>query len=498
MTKAIVVGAGVGGLCTAIRLLNKGFKVTIIEKESTVGGRVNIKKVGKYKFDLSASVLMTKDSYLSIFKECARDYRDYIEFIELEHTYRVNYSDKSRYDFYLNKEEMDEVLEKMSSGLSYEYNKFVDESFKKYLLAKKYFLDKPMLSIFEFLSFKSIAKFFDIKPVERSDKFIKERISYEKLREYLIFKTMYIGTNPYESSNIYTLIPAITQKEGVFYIKGGAYSYVLALEKLVKELGGEIILNRKIDKVIIEGKKVVGVCSKGEFKEADLVVCNSDYSYSLEELFHKDLKEVKYKKRNLKSKEYSCSVFILYLGLNKKIEDLKLHNIYLSEDFRISIEGAFKGYIVKEPSLYMYYPSAVDENFNEEGKTSLNIMLRVPNLSFEKLEWSNKNIKIVRDNIIETIKTKVRGLEDIENYIEVEDYFLPRDFEKRFNCYYGNAFGLSHKLNQTNYLRGHMKSKNIKGLYFIGASTHPGNGISVVLDGTEVLEKIILRDFKTE
>ncbi|MGL4449724.1 MAG: phytoene desaturase family protein [Sarcina sp.] len=496
MKKAVIVGAGIGGLCTAIRLLNKGFKVTIIEKESSIGGRAGVRKVGNYKFDLSASVLMTKESYLDIFKECKKNYKDYIEIIDLDHTYRVSYSDGSMYDFYSDIEKMNETLEKMSSGLSYQYNKFVEESFNKYLLAKKYFLDKPMLSIFEFLSFKSIAKFFDIKPVERSDKFIKERISYEKLREYLIFKTMYIGTNPYDSSNIYTLIPAITQKEGLFYIKGGVYSYILALEKLVSELGGDIILNRKIDKVVIEKKKVAGVCLKGEFKEADLVICNSDYSYCLEELFDRELNEIKYKKTNLKSKEYSCSVFIIYLGLNKKFEELKLHNIYLSEDFRASIEGAFKGYIAKEPSLYMYYPSAIDESFNEEGKSSLNIMFRVPNLSFDNIEWSKENIKAVRNNIISTIKTKIKGLENIEDYIEVEEYFLPRDFEQKFNCYYGNAFGLSHKLSQTNYLRGHMKSKSIKGLYFIGSSTHPGNGLSVILDGTKVLENIILKSFK--
>ena len=495
MTRAIIIGSGVGGLCTGIRLLNKGFKVTIIEKESTTGGRVNIKKIKDYKFDLSASVLMTKESYLDIFKECKKDYRDYIKVMDLEHTYRVNYSDKSSYDFYFNKEKMNDSLEKMSKGLSFEYNKFIDESFNKYLIAKKYFLDKPMLNIFEFLSCKSIASFFDIKPVMHSDKFIKERISFEKLREYLIFKTMYIGTNPYESSNIYTLIPSITQKQGLFYIKGGVYSYILGLEKLFKELGGEIILNRKVDKVVIEKKKVVGVFTNGEFKSADLVVCNADYSYSLEQLFDRDLKEVNYKKKDLKNKDYSCSAFIIYLGLNKKIEELKLHNIYLSKDFRSSIEGAFKGYMVKEPSLYMYYPSAVDESFNKEGKTSLNIMLRVPNLSFKNIKWGKKEVKKVRDSIIEIIKTKIKGLEEIEKHIEVEDYFLPEDFENKFNCYYGNAFGLSHKLTQTNYLRGHMKSKNIKGLYFIGSSTHPGNGISVVLDGTKVLEKIILKDF---
>ncbi|MGL4654914.1 MAG: phytoene desaturase family protein [Sarcina sp.] len=496
MTKAIIVGAGIGGLCTAIRLLNKGFKVCVIEKEDRVGGRAGRKQIGDYTFDLSASVLMTKESYIDIFKECGKDYRNYIDILELEHTYRVNYSDGSRYDFYSDTQKMNKTLEKMKMGLAFEYNKFVDESFAKYLIAKKYFLDKPMISIFEFLSFKSIAKFLDIKPVERSDKFIKERISYEKLREYLIFKTMYIGTNPYASSNIYTLIPAITQKEGLFYIKGGVYSYIKGLEKLIKELGGEFILNKKVDRVIIEKKKVAGVCIEGEFKDCDLVICNADYSYCLEELFEKDLKETKYKKKKLKSKEYSCSVFIIYLGLKKKFEDLKLHNIYLSEDFRISIEGAFKGYIVKEPSLYMYYPSDIDENFCKDDKTSLNIMLRVPNLSFEKIEWSKENIKAVRNNIISTIKTKIKGLENIEDYIEVEEYFLPRDFEQKFNCYYGNAFGLSHKLSQTNYLRGHMKSKNIKGLYFIGSSTHPGNGISVVIDGTKVLENIILKSFK--
>ncbi|WP_297519274.1 NAD(P)/FAD-dependent oxidoreductase [uncultured Clostridium sp.] len=492
--KTIVVGAGIGGLCTAIRLLNKGLKVLIIEKEDTIGGRVNIKEKDGFKFDLTASVLMNEASYINIFEECGRNYRDYIEVINQEHTYRVNYSDGSQYDFYSNKEKMDIVLERMQEGLSFEYNKFVDESFRKYLLAKKYFLDKPMISIFEFLSFQSIFKFLDIKPVEHSYKFIKDRVSCEKLREYLIFKTMYIGTNPYGSSNIYTLIPAITQKQGLFYIKGGVYAYVKALEKLIYELGGEIKVRTEVTKIVVDNKRIVGVNVDGKFEPADIVIGNSDYSYTLEKLLEKDIKEVKYKKNNLKDKEYSCSTFILYLGLNKKINELKLHNIYLSKDFKLSIEGPFKGYMVKDVSLYLYYPSAVDDSFCEMGKSSLNIMLRVPNLSFEKIEWNTKNIKIVRDNIINTIATKIRGLEEIEKSIEIEEYLIPKDFESKFNCYYGNAFGLSHKLSQTNYLRGHMKSKNIKGLYFIGASTHPGNGISVVIDGTKVLENIILKD----
>ncbi|MGL6106336.1 phytoene desaturase family protein [Romboutsia sp.] len=487
MKKALIVGAGIGGLCTAIRLLNKGYDVTIVEKENTIGGKVNVIGTNQFKFDLTASILMTPDIYTEIFKECKKDYRDYIELTKLEPTYNVSYYDGKEYKFYSDLRRMTNTLESIQPGLSIEYIDFLSKSMKKYLVSKKYLLDKPMMKINEVLNIETLKNIISINPFEITEDYICKVISNEKLQEFLIFQSMYIGVNPYTNSSIYTLIPAISHTYGLWYIKGGFYQYIKALEKLIYDLGGKIITNTNVEEIIVHKNKVKGLrTNRGAFK-SDIFVCNADFSYAMDKLIkHKKTKNID----KIKEKEYSCSTFIIYLGLNKKYDKLKVHNIYINKNFKVGIESPFKGLVCKYPSFYIYCPSSIDNTVCEKGKETLNIVVRVPNLSAKNINWNEKFITEYRNNIINQVK-QIKGLEDIEENIIYESYLTPVDLKNKFNSYKGTAFGISHKLNQTTYFRPHMKDKKIKNLYFIGSSTHPGNGVSVIIGGSKVLvEKI--------
>ena len=180
---------------------------------------------------------------------------------------------------------------------------------------------------------------------------------------------------------------------------------------------------------------------------------------------------------------------MIYLGLNKKYKELEVHNIYINKDFEENIQAPFKGKLSKYPSVYMYCPSRIDETICPIAKETLNIMVRVPNLSYSNIKWSKKFINYYRNIIINEIK-QIKGLEDIEENILYESYLTPVDLMHKFNSYYGTAFGLSHKLSQTIYLRPHIKDKKVKNLYFIGSSTHPGNGVSVIIEGSKTLSKL--------
>ena len=486
MKKVIVVGAGIGGLCTAIRLLNKGYDVTIIEKENSIGGKVNIRCYGEFKFDLTASILMTPQIYIDIFKECNRDYKDYFKLIKLDTLYKVNYYDGTQINFYNDLGKMTNTLEKIQKGLSTEYMSFLSKSMKKYLIAKENFLDKPMINLNEIMNLKSMKDLLDINPFTTTTNYISNIVSNKKLREYLIFQSMYIGVNPYTNSNVYTLIPAISHTYGLWYIEGGLYQYIKALEKLLYELGGKIINNTKVEKIMINCDKAEGVVTdKGIFK-SDIVICNADYPYAVNNLIkNKSKKEIDC----IKHKEYSSSVFMIYLGLKKKYKELEVHNIYINEDFEKNIQAPFKGKLPKIPSIYMYCPSKIDEKICPKGKEMLNIMVRVPNLKISNIRWTNEFVKYYRDIVINEIK-KIKGLEDIEENIIYESYLTPNNLQDKFNSYYGTAFGLSHKLNQSIYFRPHIKDKKINNLYFIGSSTHPGNGVSVIIEGSKTLAKL--------
>lgn len=493
--QVIVIGAGLGGLCSAIRLLNKGYNVTILEKNEKIGGKVNIIKNNEFKFDLTASILMTPKSYTDIFEECKKDYKDYFKLIKLNPIYKVFYDDKTSYNFYSDTNEIINQLEKISPGLSVEFLHFLSKSYMKYFISKHKILDQPMINLKEIMNASFIYNMCKINPAKTTYNYLNKMIHNEKIKNYLIFTSMYIGVNPYKSSNIYTLIPTISHLYGLWYIEGGLYEYIKALEKLFAELGGKIITNCEVNKILVEKNSVYAVQVEDKTLSCDLVVCNADYPYVISNLINVDLKEKKYYKENLKNIDYSCSVFILYLGLDKIYDDLNTHNIYISKDFRNSIENPFEGKIPSDPSLYIYYPSAVDKSFRNKNHSSMNVMVRVPNLSFNNVRYDNNEIETLKKSIINNLKS-IECLEDIENHIIYENYLTPLDLRDRFNLYYGNAFGISHKISQSSYFRPHLKSNNIKGLYFINSSTHPGNGASVVIDGSKILCEIIEKNEK--
>ena len=491
----IVVGGGIGGLCSGIYLLNKGFQVTIVEKNETLGGKINIINDKDFKFDLTASIVMTPKIYTDVFTDVNKNYKNYFTIMPLSPIYRVFYYDKTHCDFYSENNKMINELEKVFPGSSVEFIEFLSKSYKKYYLSKKKFLDRPMIDINEIINLSSIKSLIEINPLSNTVSYLSKIINYEKIRNYLIFSTMYIGIDPYKNSNIYTLIPAISHMYGLWYIKGGLYTYIKALEKLFEEMGGKILKHITVDKIIIEDNKIIGVQTERDVLYGDIVVCNADYPYAISNLIEDKYIEKRYTKKKIENMEYSCSVFILYLGLDKIYKNLKVHNMYLCKNFKESIEGAFEGKFPEELSLYIYYASAIDNSFRENNTSSMNIMLRVPNLSFNNIKYDEKTIKQIRNKIIKTLKN-IKGLEDIENHIKYENYLTPKTLRKNYNDYYGNAFGLSHKLSQSIYFRPHIKSEKVKGLYFIGSSTHPGNGASVVIGGSKVLSNLIEKDYK--
>ncbi len=491
MEKVLIVGGGIGGLCTAIRLLKQGYKVTVLEKERTVGGKVNIKIREGARFDLTSSILMTPKIYTEIFDSVGKDYKDYFELVKIDPAYRVNYSNGDRYDFYSDLSKMVRVLESMQEGLSVEYLSFLSKSLEKYLHSKKYFLNKSMTNINELTNIKTLKKIIDIRPFTTVNNYLQNTITNKQLVEYLEFQSMYIGVNPYTNSNLYTLIPAISHIYGLWYVKGGFYKYIEALEKLILELGGKIETENNVEKILVNKDKVIGVKSNRGIYKSNIVICNADYPYAINNLIKKE-KNTKAKK--IKKEDYSCSTFIMYLGLNKKYSDLQVHNIYIGENFKNNIESPFKGKIPENPSLYLYYPSKIDESIAGYFESILNVMVRVPNLQYKNIKWNKDNINKFRNNIIRQIKN-VKGLEHIEKEILYESYLTPIQLKYRFNSYNGTAFGLSHKLNQTTYFRPHIQEEDINGLYFIGSSTHPGNGVSVIIEGSKIISNEICKKY---
>lgn len=489
-----IIGAGIGGLCTAIRLLSKGYSVTIFEKNNNIGGKTNLINEKGYKFDLTASILMLPKDYKEIFNYANKNYKNYFDLIQLDTLYRVNYSDKSFYDFPSNLSSLYKTIDKITlSDLKnrYAYLNFLSSSHKKYLLAEEYFLNKPFLNFTDFFNFKTLIEGFKIHTLSNCYSNLTSYINNEKLLNYLLFQSMYVGISPFEGPNIYNLIPTVSEIYGLYYIEGGLYSYIKALEKLIIELGGKINLNSEVSKVLIKDNSAYGVVINNKEILFDTVVCNSDFSYTVSNLIEHKYMDGKFS--NIEKLKHSCSTFILHLGIKKKYPHLKVHNIFIPENFRENINAPFQGNIPTAPPLYIYCPSSIDSSMAPSGCESINIMMRVPNLQFNNITWDKKIIEASTKIILDTIKS-INGLDDLENNIDYISYTTPNDFLKNYNTYAGTAFGLSHTLTQTNYFRPQCKFNNINNLYFTGASIHPGNGVSMVIKSSKICAEEIIKD----
>ncbi|MDF2675248.1 MAG: phytoene desaturase, partial [Clostridiales bacterium] len=454
---------------------------------------INLIKTPDFQFDLTASILMNPEIFTEVFDSVNRDYRDYFEFIRIDPSYRVYYDDRSSCDFSSDMVKLAETLESISKKDSLGYFNFLADVYKKYLIADKHFLQKAFRTPFDFFNPSTLINALKLKTLSNTHSFVSKYVEDERLRKFLTFLPLYVGISPFNGPNIYTLIPAVTEIYGLQHIKGGMYSYVKALQKIIYELGGTIETKTNIEEILIYDGKATGVRVGTETENGDIIICNADFPYGVKELIKDKNAKGKYTDEKLAHMKYSCSNFIIYLGLKKKYPELLVHNLYLGEDFKENIECVFNGSLPQMPSLYIYCPTRIDESMAAKDMECLNIMVRVPNLLFNNIDWDMETINIMRKRVFETLH-RIKGLEDLEENIVYENYLTPMDLFNKFNSYGGTAYGLSPTLIQTNYFRPHLKFQTVKNLYFTGSSVHPGPGVSIVLISSKLVVQEILKD----
>jgi phytoene desaturase len=495
MKKSVaIIGSGVGGLSAAVRLLNKGYDVKVYEKEKTIGGRTNQIVQHPFTFDLTASILMNREIYEEVFSDAQLDYKNYLEFIKIDPIYRSFYPDGTSYDFTRDLVSLIRNLESISKEASIGYMKFLAEVYERYTIANNHFLQQSFENPSDFFKISSIINALKTKAFSTSHGLISEYIKDEKLQKFLCYQSLYVGISPYEGPSIYTLVPAISQLYGLWHLKGGMYSYIKALEKVIYQLGGSIERNYAVDEIIISGDKAVGIKSKErEAVFADIIISNADFPYTMDTLIKSDIHKGKYIASKLEDLKYTCSTFIIYLGLKKKYPQLSVHNLYLNVDFKRNIDSAFTGHLPNNPSFYIYCPTKIDDSMIASDGECVSIVVRVPNLFFRNITWNEDTVKYMRNQTIAALKN-IPGLGDLEENIIYEDCLTPQNLKDSFNSYGGTAFGLSPTLTQTNYFRPHLKSEQVKNLYFVGSSVHPGPGVSIVLLSSKLAVQTILKD----
>ena len=486
--KAVIIGAGVAGIATAIFLAQKGITVEVYEKNANPGGRCGQMIQEGHRFDLGATILLMPSIYRNVFSSLGLDMDKELETTSLEPVYKLFFGDGTDFAFTRDKQRMKSQLEGIEPGSFALYERYVKEGYVFFNLSINGLLGRNFYHLFQFINFGSMRLLFRLKTWIRHTTYIKRFFKDTRLQMAFTFQNIYVGQNPYKQPAFFSMLPGAEISEGALFPKGGMHEVVEKLLSKAVELGVQFQYKSPVSKIIINKNKTEGIQMKdGTVVNADLVIANADLPYVYSRLLPKSrLSE------RLKKKEYSCSAIVFHWGVDKVYPQLDHHSIFLNDPYKEGMEKIFNEKSVSvQPSFYIHAPVRTDKSAAPENQDTLSVIVPVGHVD-EKVDQDWQQMKqTARDGVIRRLKEA--GLADIEEHIKFETCYMPKTWESYCNVTNGSVFGsLSHTIFQMGYFRPHNRHRKYKNLYFAGGSTHPGNGIPLVLLSAKLTSERIL------
>lgn len=497
---AIVIGAGLGGLSAAIHLLREGWRVTILEKNERSGGRMNMIEEEGFHIDMGPTLLMMPEVIHSIFEACGRKTEDYLELERIDPAYRIRFADGSTLSMQSSVEAMQEEVARLSPQDATRIPDLFEAMRHQYENARTNFIERPFNGVGSLLRPQTLAGLAKALPLTSVFNFVARHMKDDRLRQAFTFQTLYLGISPMDCPSIYALLPYIELEFGVWFPKGGVMAVAKALERLFREMGGELYTGAAVQRVMTEGHRACGVLvenflgSQSCFLPADVVASNLDAATTYTHLVPSSLRR-KYTDEKLAAKEYGCSAHLLYLGVRDLPGDFRHHEVLLSRDFQKTLREITELKVVPEdPALYLCIPTRTDPSLAPAGHDVLYILTPCPHLG-GNVDWAVESPRL-REKILRRLEEA--GMTGIRERIVFEREFTPVDFERAYGCYQGSAFGMSPTFFQSSYFRPQMRSEDLEGLYCVGAGTHPGGGVPIVLTSGRLVATTVAEDWVTK
>ncbi|HET7733685.1 MAG TPA: phytoene desaturase family protein [Paludibacter sp.] len=490
--KAVIIGAGVGGITTALLLARNGYSVTIYEKNANPGGRCGQLIQNGHRFDLGATILLMPSLYRQVFSSLGLDMDKELETTSLEPVYKLFFGDGTDFAFTRNPVRMKEQLEAIEPGSFAHYEKYVKEGYEFFGQSMDGLLNRNFYHLFQFINLKSTLLLIRLKTWIKHTDYIQRFFKDPRLQKAFTFQNIYVGQNPYKQPAFFSMLPGAEIAEGALFPKGGMHRVVEKLLEEATRAGVKIHYKKAVSKIVVSGNKTEGVLlENGKMIHAGVVVANADLPYIYNELLPD-----KRIATQLKKKEYSCSAIVFHWGVDKIYPQLDHHSIFLNEPYKESMEKIFNEKSLSgNPSFYVHAPARTDKSAAPENEDTLSVIIPVGHID-EKYDQDWQEIKqSARESVI--CRLKEAGLTDIEEHIKFEICFMPKTFESYCNVTNGSVFGsLSHTIFQMGYFRPHNRHRKYKNLYFTGGSTHPGNGVPLVLLSAKLTSERIIKEIK--
>ena len=480
----IVIGSGFSGISVATSLANKGYKVTVLEKNNSLGGRARKFETSGFLFDMGPSWYWMPDVFDQYFERFGKKVSDYYNLIRLDPSYCVWFGQDDKIDLPANRKELFELFEHYEPGSSKNLEKFLKESAYKYEVGINNLVYKPSQSLLEFTDPKLLYGLIKMQVFTSMKTYIRGYFKHPKLIQILEFPVIFLGAMSDKIPALYSLMNYADMELGTWYPDGGMHKIIEGMVSLATEKGVQFKTNANVEKIEVKNGKTTGVWVNGNLLEADVVVSSADYHHTDQKLL-----EPKYRNYNEKywdTRVMAPSSILYYLGVNKKIEGLLHHNLFFDSDFeKHSAEIYNTPSWPSDPLFYVSCPSKTDKTVAPEGMENIFILIpTAPDLK-DSPEITEKYFQMVMNRLEKRIG------QDIRSHIIYRKDFAMSDFVSDYNAFKGNAYGLANTLLQTAILKPSLKNKNINNLFYTGQLTVPGPGVPPsIISGLVVADQV--------
>ncbi|MBN2086609.1 MAG: phytoene desaturase [Anaerolineales bacterium] len=483
----IVIGAGIGGITAAIHLARAGMKVTVLEKNARPGGRCNRFSRDGHQFDTGPSLFVMPLLYEAEFGALGASMHEQLDLLRVDPTYHLVFDDGSRLKLTSDMHSMREQVESIQPGSFRGLQAYLREGERHYHLGLDRLVNRNFRGFFDFFHPRNADLLFRLKPLVNHYRNMSAYFDAPRLKLAFTFQDVYMGLSPFEAPATYSMMPYSELAHGVYYPKGGMYRITESLVQLARGAGVEFLFDSPVERIEITSANARGVClADGSRRDADTVLANADLPYVYRHLLPQDGLAA-----SLSRKRFSCSVISFFWGVDRTVEALPPHTLFLADDYRGNFDSIIRDLSLPvNPSVYVHAPARLDPSMAPRGQDTLIAVVPVGHLNEHgKQDWDALRDE-ARRHVFRRLQTI--GIGDLKPRIKFEASCTPPAWAKRFNLMKGSTHGLSHTLTQMGYLRPANRHPRYKNLFFVGASTHPGTGMpTAMVSGRLVAERII-------
>lgn len=487
--KVIVIGSGFAGLAAACTLAAEGFDVTVLEKNEQAGGRARQFSHEGFVFDMGPSWYWMPDVFEQFFAQFGKKVSDYYELERLDPSYRVFFGEGDILDVPASMGELEIMFERLEPGSAVHLRKFLTEAAYKYRVGMADFVHKPSHSIAEFADWRIVSSLFRLQMFTSMSRHLRQLFKNEKLLQLLEFPVLFLGATPQKTPALYSLMNYADLALGTWYPKGGMYKIVEGMVALASELGVTIELGQEVSQICVTNGRATRVLTRqgGDFP-ADVVVGGADYHHIETQLLETRYRN--YSDRYWDTRTMAPSCLLYYLGVNKRVENLRHHNLFFDEDFgRHAREIYETPQWPEKPLFYVSAPSVTDPSVAPGGCENLFLLVPVaPGL---------EDTPVVREHYYNLILQRLARLtgQRIGEGVIYRRAYAHSDFVRDYHAFKGNAYGLANTLLQTAFLKPKIKSKRVQNLYCTGQLTVPGPGVPPSLISGQVVAREIVKAY---